>query len=143
MKSNEVQAAIYSALSTDATLTALLSQDWDAGVAVFPFGPSGDAQGDNLYPYVSFQPQSHPPFDDKGATGGQPLYQVNVWTRTDDFDQGATIADRIIALLHRQTLSISGANHVDTGLASLTPTPDPDGITRRHLMLFRILYTET
>lgn len=138
-----MQAALFVALSQDAPLSLMLSREWDLLPAIFPYGPDQDAESSALYPYITFLPQGSTPWGDKDKRGENVVYQVNIWTRTEDYDQGNQIAAQVTAILDRQDLTIVGACHVTTELESLTPSLDPDGVTRRHLMLFRVIYQDT
>ncbi len=142
MKQTAVQTALYSALSGDATLTGYLSTAWADTPAIYPDVPQEDADDNSFFPYVTFFPVAATPWDTKSITGGDELYQIDVWSRAGDFDEGAQISDRITAILHRQDLSIAGATHVLTQFEGVDPALDADGETRRHILTFRIIYQE-
>lgn len=143
MKSVAFQAMLYATLSGDVTLNALLSGEWGT-TAIFADVPQADeSEDDSLFPYVTFGPETAERYDDKGAVGGDVTFQIDIWTRSRDFAVAKAIADRIVALLHRQDLTISGANHIATGLESVQYTIDPDGQTRRGMMLFRTTYQDS
>lgn len=134
-----LQDAVFGVLSGDSTLLAELSTAWGYD-AVFSDVPQEHAEDDAFYPFVSFGPDTTVPFDAKTFSGGRAVIQVNVWTRSADYVQAKQIAERIYTLLHKQDLTISGQTHVATGMQSADFTLDPDGHTRRALMLFEIVY---
>lgn len=140
MKAAALQQAIYTVMAVDATLTAMLSYSWGVD-AVFTDVPQENADDGDFYPFVSFAPVSHLAWDDKDDLGGNALWMINVWTRSGDYYEGDQIAERIKALLHRQPLTIAGADHILTQFEGLEPTLDPDGETRRHMLRFRFIYT--
>lgn len=144
MKAAALQQAVYNVLSGDATLTAALSAAWTdslGGIApIFSDVPQENADDNSFYPFISFAPASHLPWDDKDTLGGEAVWMVNAWTRSGDFYEGDTIAERVKTLLHRQSLTIAGATHILTQFEGLDPTLDPDGETRRHMLTFRVIY---
>lgn len=143
MQSAALQAALFSALTGDATLVALLSDQWGA-TAIFSDVPQADeSEADDMFPYITFGAETVTEMDDKTQAGGNALVQINAWTRTADYDEAKQIADRIHAVLHKGSLTISGANHIATRMESIAFDLDPDGSTRRALMLFRITYFNT
>jgi hypothetical protein len=50
------------------------------------------------------------------------------------------VVDAVDARLRRQDLSISGVTHITTELESCTFSRDPDGKTKRALILYRVLW---
>lgn len=139
MNPAEVQQSVYDVLTGDATLLAALSAEWSFD-AVFSDVPQQNADDDAFYPFVSLGPDTTIRFDAKTFSGGRSTIQINVWTRANDYMQAKQIAERIYTLLHKQDLVISGQTHVATGMESVEFTLDPDGHTRRALMLFEIVY---
>ena len=97
--------AIYDVLAGDATLTALLAT-YGGEPAVFTTDP---APGDAELPYiVSAGEVAQTPWDTKTTRGRVAIRDVRCYT---DASGSAvvveTIAERVRALLHRQTLAIS------------------------------------
>lgn len=134
-----LQESVYDVLVGDATLLATLSTAWGLD-AVFSDVPQVNSEDDTYYPFISFGPDTTIPFDSKTFSGGRSTIQLNVWTRANDYIQAKQISERIYTLLHKQSLTIAGETHVTTGLESVEYTLDPDGHTRRALMLFEIVY---
>jgi len=52
------------------------------------------------------------------------------------------IADDCYAALHRQALTIAGVGWIDTQLIGVDFDRDPDGLTKRAIMQFRVTYME-
>lgn len=142
MKPLAVQTAVFDVLSGDATLVAMLSDAYDVGIVpIFDAIPQpGDSEDDADFPYISFGTDFTSPMDTKGDNGGNALLQINVWTRSPGFAETKTIAQRVYDLLQKQSLTISGATHIATRVESVDYARDPDGLTRRALMQFRVTY---
>jgi hypothetical protein len=140
MKSEAVQSALYTALTGDVDLVAMLSSAWGV-TAVFSDVPQvSDPENEVYFPYLSFGAENTVGLDDKTQSGGNTVAQINAWTRDRDYTQAKQIADRIHAVLHKGDLSISGANHIATRIQGVAFDLDPDGSTRRALMTYRVTY---
>jgi hypothetical protein len=132
----ELQTAIFARLN-DASVTSSLSTAYGV-TAVFnewatQLTDSGDPIG---FPFVTFSFPASNEFDDKGAIGQNSVVQVDVWAR----DNGSVIkalGKAVYDRLHRQALSVSG--HITTQCEDMVFERDPDGITRRCRMSFRVL----
>lgn len=141
MKTDALQSAIWGKLAGDATLLADLSGAWGAGIVpIFSDVPEIHGEDDSYFPYVSFGPDVASPWNTKGDLGAEVSVQIDVWTRAPDYVQAKAIAGMIYDSLERQPLSIAGAHHITTDVQSVTTSLDPDGRTRRALMLFTVIY---
>lgn len=138
-----LQDAVYDLLVADATLLASLSSAWDFDPIFADVPQVAEAEDAAYYPFISFGPDTTAPFDAKTFTGGRAVLQINVWSRAADYTQCKQVAERVYTLLHKQPLTISGANHVITYLNSVDFTMDPDGETRRGLILMTVVYENT
>ena len=100
-----VTEAIYDTLAGDATLTALLTT-YGGEPAIFTTDP---APGDAELPYiVSAGEVAQTPFDTKTTRGRVAIRDVRCYTdATGSAVVVEAIAERVRALLHRQTLAIS------------------------------------
>ena len=100
-----VTEAIYDVLAGDATLTALLAT-YGGEPAIFTTDP---APGDAVLPYiVSAGEVAQTPWDTKTTRGRVVIRDVRCYTdATGSAVVVETIAERVRALLHRQTLAIS------------------------------------
>jgi len=100
-----VTEAIYDTLAGDATLTAMLAS-YGGEPAIFTTDP---APGDAELPYiVSAGEVAQTPWDTKTTRGRVAIRDVRCYTdATGSAVAVETIAERVRALLHRQTLAIS------------------------------------
>lgn len=143
MKTDALQQSIFQRLSTDAALIAALSSAYGLSVVpIFADVPEVDGENDAFFPYVSFGPDVALPWNTKRSLGAEVSVQIDVWTRAADYAQAKAIAAMIYNRLERQPLTIAGAHHVTTDVESITTTLDPDGRTRRAMMMFKIVYDE-
>jgi len=141
MITEALQSALFTRLSTDTALVVLLSQQWGVP-AIFSDVPEINGGDDAYFPYVSFGPEIASPWDTKTSFGASVSVQVDVWTREADFVQCKARLSVIHERLHDQQLTIAGAAHVYTQVTSATTSLDPDGRTRRGLMLMTIVYDD-
>jgi hypothetical protein len=143
MKTGALQTALYLRLTTDAALIAALSKAWGAGIVpVFSDVPEIQGEDDTYFPYVSFGPDVASPWDTKTDLGASVSVQIDVWSRDAEFIEVKNILSLIHARLHRQPLTIAGAHHITTDAISTTTSRDPDGRTRRGLMLLSVIYDD-
>ena len=131
-----LQSAIYSLLVGDATLMASV-------VTVTAVHPQPDDAGDEAeFPYVTIGQDVGDTFDSHTFLGTEVSAQIDVWSRSNNYIEAKTIAARIQALLHHQPLTITGMDHVLTTMESATYLIDPDGRTKRALLVFRVKMTD-
>ena len=123
-----VQAAIIASLRADAAVAALVA------ARVHDAPPQGVA-----FPYVSLGPERGEPWEGTTMEGWSLAWQIDTWSRV----QGGVEARRIIAAiadaLHRETLTVAGAQFVAADLTFQTTLRDPDGITTHGVQSFRFL----
>lgn len=168
MKSDDLQQAIYNQLN-HSSVTSLLSQAYspsegesyvkeDGGfylledgdkmllesivfVSIFTDVPqANDSELETYFPFVTIGGDTINPFDSKDDAGGSAIVQIDVWDRSTSMLDIKAIADAIDGRLRRQPLSISGVTHITTELDSCNFTRDPDGKTKRALILYRVLW---
>jgi hypothetical protein len=140
MNTEAVQAAFFAKMTEDAWLVSALSQSWGAP-AIFNHVPQVvDPESNSLFPYVSFGAGVAVPFDTKTDFGSEASIQVDIWSRERGELQVRELSSAVRALLHHQALEIAGAHHIMTLCDSVTVSTDPDGVTRRALMLFTVKY---
>lgn len=168
MKSDELQQAIYNQLN-HSSVTSLLSQAYspsvgegyvkeDGGfyllengnkilledvvfVSIFTDVPQvTDSELETFFPFVTIGGDTINSFNDKDNPGGSAIAQIDVWDRSKSMLDIKAISDAIDARLRRQPLSISGATHITTELDSCTFSKDPDGKTKRAVILYRVLW---
>lgn len=135
MKADELQKALYGALSANAGLSALIN------------GVYADVQQPNLpedasaFPYVTIGQDN---LSDDGTKTGEitdALCQIDIWSRSNNYVEAKEIGAAIFAALHKQSLSITGATHIATRVESEVYSADPDGHTKRGMIMARVTYS--
>jgi len=123
-----VTEAIYDVLAGDATLTALLTT-YGGEPAIFTTDP---APGDAVLPYiVSAGEVAQSPSDTKTTRGRVAIRDVRCYTdATGSAVVVETIAERVRALLHRQTLAISDFECVIADCSGPTVADEQDAYGR-------------
>jgi hypothetical protein len=140
MKSAALQQAVFTRLN-DASVTALLSTAYAPLAAIFTDVPQAiDAEKESQFPFITIGADTINPFDDKDSPGGSGIVQVDIWDRAASMLDLKSLADVVDARLRRQALTISGVTHITTELDSCVFTRDPDGKTKRALILYRVLW---
>ena len=140
MKAKALQQAIYNQLN-DSSITDLLSDAYAPMVAIFSDVPQVvEGEDEDYFPFITMGPQTISAFDEKDNVGGNAVVQINIWDRSHSELAIKEIGDAVDARLRRNSLSISGATHITTELESAEVSDDPDGKTKRMLMLYRILW---
>ena len=102
--------AIFDRLTADATLTAMLAT-YEGSPAMFTTDP---VPGNAMPPYiVCAGTVASVPFDTKTTRGRAPAVDVRCYAEANGSAVVVeAIADRVLSLLHRQTLSIDDFNWV-------------------------------
>jgi hypothetical protein len=140
VKSAALQQAIYTRLN-HSSVTALLSTAYAPLAAIFTDVPQSiDSEKASNFPFITIGADTINPFDDKDDPGGSAIVQVDIWDRASSMLDLKALADVVDARLRRQALSISGVTHITTELDSCVFTRDPDGKTKRALVLYRVLW---
>jgi hypothetical protein len=121
-----VQAAIYTALTADAALTAVATI-WDEV-------PEGTAM-----PYVQIGEAIETPDDWHGGIGRQTVATLHVWSRARGFAQVVQIMDRVVALLDHRPLTVPGRHFVASRFEFAQTLRDTDPGIRHGVVRFRIL----
>jgi len=136
MNEANLQRAIYAKLTNDAALMALIK------------GVYADVQQPNLpedgasFPYVVIGQDTITSWDTKTDDGGNALCQIDVWSRQNNLLQAKDVGGAVYNALHQTSLSITGAEHVLTTVETATYSKDPDGHTKRGMVMVRVLYDE-
>lgn len=140
MKSDDLQSAIYTRLN-DSSVTSLLSTYYAPLVAIFSDVPqAADSELEAAFPFVTIGGDTINPFDSKDDLGGSAIVQIDVWDRATSMLDLKAVVDAIDTRLRRQPLVISGVTHITTELDSCNFSKDPDGKTKRALILYRVLW---
>lgn len=98
-----IQSAIYSALSADATLTAITSN-------IVDFGPSQD-DASLIYPYVAIGAIVASSFDSDNKDGFDYVARLHTWSNTGSAKQTKDIQSAIYGALHRVSLTVTSWNN--------------------------------
>ncbi len=132
MSLGNLQTALYNRLIGDAALMAIVT-----GVLA-----QGDQDDDSAsltsFPYVTIGGDTATPRDTKTGFGASVLARIDVWSRSGNFLEAKSIGSLIAGLLHHRPMTIAGGWHVMTVQQSETYLIDPDGVTKRGLLMFRI-----
>ena len=132
----ELQAAIYARLNV-VGITALITASYGVTAIFNEWVPQVTDAGDPaFFPFVTMSFAASTEYDDKTATGQNSLVQIDVWSRANS-TQVKVIAKAVYDALHRQALAVTG--HLTTQIEDMTFERDPDGITRRGRLSFRVL----
>lgn len=125
-----LQTAIYSRLTGDATLTALLA----SSTAVYDDVPDGVA-----FPYLTIGQFTGAPRDTMGTTGRDVTVTVHAWSQYEGKKEAEQILSRVDEMLDRWQPTISGWNPT-VMLHEFGPEimDDPDGITRHGVSRYRL-----
>lgn len=141
MKSAALQAAIYARLN-DVSVTGLLSTAYGQAAIFTDVPQPADAGAANLFPFITYRVSTITPYDTKDQPGGNAIVQVDCWHRLASDIALNALADAVDVRLRRQPLVIDGVTWITTELESVSFSDDPDGKSKRALMLFRVLYMD-
>jgi len=136
MSADKIQQAIYDALTGDATLMALIVK-----VCVEVEQPDMPGE-DSDFPYVTFGEDDISSFDTKTDNGGSALCQIDIWSRQNNLIEVKKIAGVIYGILQKGSLNIVDADHVLTRIEGQLFSKDPDGQTKRGMVMARVVYDE-
>ena len=140
MKSDDLQTAIYNRLN-DSSVTSLLSTSYSPLAAIFTDVPqAADSELETAFPFITIGADTINPFDSKDDLGGSAIVQIDVWDRATSMLDLKAVVDAVDNRLRRQPLTISGVTHITTELDSCNFSKDPDGKTKRALILYRVLW---
>lgn len=122
-----LQQAVFSALSGDATLSAMVS-------GVFDHVPEGQA-----FPYVTIGESSAADFSTKTEAGQEHTMTIHAWSRERGRKETKQILARIYDLLHDQALSVAGFTNVLTRYVSAETVLEEDGLTHHGRARYRLI----
>jgi len=126
-----IQAAIYGALTGDATLMALVTGIYDSV-------PEGTAM-----PYVSIGEAVATPRNAHDRFGRRNVATLHVWSRHQGFTEINAIMSRITAILDHQPLTVTGHDAVMVHHEFEQTLNDPDPEIRHGVIRFAITTEET
>lgn len=122
-----VQQAIYTALSGN--IAATVYDD-------VPMLPSGQPAAN--FPYVVIGDATAAPWDTDDKTGQAITVTLHIWSRYAGLKEAKQIAGSIYAILHRASLSVTGAHVVDCLYEFSDFMTDTDGETRHGVARYRV-----
>lgn len=124
-----VQEAVDTRLTGDVTLMALITGIYD------------DVTAGTAFPYVEYGEPTERPWNTFSKDGREVFVTVNVWSQYQGKKQAVAIASRIVVLLDKYALSVTGWTTVECRLDPTAPirfNPQPDGRTTQGILRFRI-----
>lgn len=128
-----VQAAIYTALTGASAVTDLVS------TRIYDAVP----EGLSTFPYIELGDPVTEPWDGSNMLGQREDLTIHVWSREMGRKQALAVLNAIHATLHRQSLTVSGQNHVLTIQTYQTVFRDADGETWHGVARYRITTEST
>lgn len=132
MNQSEIQTLIFQKLDNDPDLSALI-------VGTYADTPQAHESEDPAsFPYLTIGQDVAAPWDTKTWFGTETVLQIDAWDRSNNFIVLKNIANRVWELLHHTRLDIVNGDHCMTVHESATYSVDPDGHTKRAMMMFRL-----
>jgi len=123
--SQAIRNAIYTRLTGDATLMALITAVYD------------DVPESTTYPYISLGDDSDINYGTKTIDGVQYVINIHVWSRYRGVKEATAIIERVYTLLNDYAMIVTGASLTHIRQEFNTVTVDNDGITRHGIIRFR------
>ena len=120
-----LQKAVYTRLTGDATLMALITGVYD------------DVPEDSTYPYCVIGEESAINSGTKTVDAVEHSLSLHVWSRYRGLYEIKTIMERIYTLLHDYDLSVTDVSFINLRQEFETTIVDADGITRHGIIRFR------
>jgi hypothetical protein len=139
-----LQAAIFTLLSADVGLRALLATHVDGGSptrpGIYDHVPQS-AAGESLvpFPYLVVGDTTEAEWDADDSVGRESTITLHAWSRYLGMAQVKNIIDQVKVVLHNKPLSVSGENVIYCYWEFAEVFRDPDGITRHGVTRFRIV----
>lgn len=139
MKSDALQQAIYTKLNV-AAITGKLSSDYGVSAIFTDVPQADDSELPEFFPYIVIGGDTFTAFDDKDDGGNSVVVQIDVYSRSASMGAVKQIGDEVYAQIHRQALTIPGVTWVTSEFQGADYTRDPDGLTKRAIMQFAVIY---
>lgn len=138
----DIQAALVSALTGDATLRTMLGQAHGrtftaADVPVFGGPPTNQA-----FPYVTLNLVAATDFDHSDRFGRDALFDVHAWARGQSHALAHQLADRIVKVVREITTTGRPTSLVMIRTTSTRLVVEDDGLTHQVVSTFRALAQE-
>lgn len=139
MKSDALQQAIYTKLNV-AAITGKLSSDYGVSAIFTDVPQADDSELPEFFPYIVIGGDTFTAFDDKDDGGNSVVVQIDVYSRASNMGAVKQIGDEVYAQIFRQPLTIPGVTWITTEFQGVDYTRDPDGLTKRAIMQFSVIY---
>ena len=139
MKSDALQQAIYTKLNV-AAITSKLSDDYGVPAIFTDVPQADDSELPEFFPYIVIGGDTFTAFDDKDDGGNSVVVQIDVYSRASNMGAVKQIGDEVYAQIFRQALTIPGVTWITTEFQGADYTRDPDGLTKRAIMQFSVVY---
>ncbi len=130
---NEIQKAIYTVLTGNSPLMAVLVAVYDNQPEVADPGLGSD------FPYVTIGDDVVTLWDTDDWTGGNASVNIHIWSRGSGLKETKEIMALILTALNRVSFTITGYTNVDCQWVQDSAALDPDGKTRHGISEYRIL----
>lgn len=124
-----VQEALYTRLTADPALTALVT-------GVFDFVPETAA-----YPYIVIGEAVETPDNRHGGFGRQTVVMLHIWSQYRGYSQALGILAQVTGLLDHQPLAVTGLRHIATRseFSQTLTDPEPPGDIRHVVARYRVI----
>lgn len=137
---NAVQAAIYTALTSDTGAGGLFAVGANLVLGVWDAAGVPEAQA---MPYITIGEFETLPFVTMGREGEDLTATVNIWTRARGIKAANTILNRVNQCIGNHALSCSGYSLARWTFAGATSVPDPVSDVEHIVARYRVLLQET
>jgi len=122
----ELQKAIYTALTADGTLMALINGVYD------------DVPEDTAIDYVTMGDDDFDPNDTKTGNGFEVTITISIWSEGGGRKSVKEIMGETYRVLHGKSLAVAGFSHIHTYFELSKTFRDQDEKTYRGIQTFRI-----
>lgn len=124
-----IQKAVYSRLTADTTLMALIQ-------GVFDFVPDNKP-----FPFIRIGDPEFADWSSHTFDGAQGTYQIDIWSRPTARGkaEALTLAEHVKRILHRAPLSVTGYATCSFRFDQASCIVDPDAVTYHGIVRFKFL----
>jgi hypothetical protein len=122
----QAQKALYSILTGDAPLAALLTG-----------GVHDGTPQHTRYPYLVLGELIETPDDTHSREGSQIVFTLHAWSQYAGMKELEGICERVQSLVHHQRWALDARSMIAARVDGLEMLRDPDGITRHAVMRVR------